>query len=302
MKLLVACCLLTVLIANKAIAEAKSVAELEHPSEEPAAPLITGEEKDVDAERTGKTFYKYKTYGPSSTRYYPRYYDTFYPSRSHHHYHDRFGRPHYIGKRSVEEEANEEELGRLDEMQDPQPLEGEEDVEDNARNGRTFFKTKKYESDSSRYYPSSTRYYPSSTRYYSGSTRYYPRYYSTSFYPRRTYDHYHGSHGTTHYIGKRSIDHQDETADEHRDNEDDRVFEEEKGTVSEREDQLEIREDGTRAEEDLSQSPRNGRFLKFYINKSYYPGSSRYYSSYYPSYSRYYSRYYPRRYYHNYYY
>ena len=90
-------------------------------------------EEGQESLREGKLFWKYKSYYPSSsryypryyypssTRYYPRYYSYSYPSRSYDHYHDRYGRPSYTTyryRRDVDEDDNEEnESAKIDEAE-----------------------------------------------------------------------------------------------------------------------------------------------------------------------------------------
>merc|ERR1712156_627166 len=190
-------------------AEAKAVPETENPVEP------EGREYQ-EAPRDGKTFWKnkYKTYHhpddedrifsltksyyPSSTRYYPRYYSSYspryYSSYTPRRYYDnsytrRYGTTHFIGKRSADEadqkteeqevkeehdEPRDEEIEELNakiEQEEELATRKEDATEiDEPKDGKTFYKYKSY-------YPSSTRYH---SRYYSSD---YPRYYS-SYYPR----------------------------------------------------------------------------------------------------------------------
>jgi len=189
------------------------------------------------------------------------------------------------------------EAKAVPETENPVEPEGEE-YQEAPRAGKTFYKYKTYHhpDDEDRtfsltktYYPSSTRYYP---RYYSS---YSPRYYS-SYTPRRYYDNsYTRRYGTTHFIGKRSVDEADqkteeqEVKEEHDELRDEEI--EELNAKIEQEQELATREeDATEIDE-----PKDGK--TFYKYKSYYPSSTRYHSRYYSSnYPRYYSSYYPRSY------
>jgi len=225
--ILVGSFLAIVFVLNIGNAEAKAVPETENPVEPEG-----GEYQE--APRAGKTFYKHKTYHhhddedrtfsltktyyPSSTRYYPRYYSSYSPRYyTPRRYYDnsyvrRYGTTHFIGKRSADEVDQQteehEDKEEHDELKDEEikelnaAIEHEQELAtreedgteiDEPRDGKTFYKYKSYYPSSTRYH---SRYYSSNyPRYYSSYyprsySRYYPRY-SSSYYPFRTYYPFH---------------------------------------------------------------------------------------------------------------
>ena len=267
-----------VFVLDNGNVEAKSVAKLETSVE-------AEKEEGQEALREGKTFWKYKSYYPSSSRYYPReYYPSstrYYPSRSYDHYHDRYGRPRYTSyryRRDVDEDENEEnESSKLDEAERLSPFEKQdfeeaslEQVEENTTEQEDI-KEK------------------------------------------------HLSHETGHAVQKKdseeaSLDQLQENTEEQENINEKEDFEEASlnqidENTEETENLKEIpttwlplehahaSEQELRDGEELAreeQEERDGRFFSIFKSARYYPSSTRYYPRYYSTYyPRYYSRYYP---------
>ena len=274
-----------VFVLDNGNVEAKSVAKSE-------TSVKTEKEEGQESLREGKTFWKYKSYYPSSSRYYypsssryyPRYNSYSYPSRSYDYYHGRYGRPRYTTyryRRDVEEDDSEEnESARKDETEGLRVFENEDfeearldQVEENIEEQANI--KKEY----------------------------------------LLHEPVHASEKED--FEEASLERLDEDTEEQEDKNEKEDFEKASlnqihENTEEQENIKEVRlpqehvhafEQELQDEEELArdeQEPRDGRFFSIFKSARYYPSSTRYYPRYYSTYyPRYYSRYYP---YHSHYY